>query len=274
MISNNLLKGFSMTLLFSSVFMFSTVNANAYSRNNIKKIIVEEAMNSIVPAELALAVAKVESDFNPAALSSAGARGVMQIMPRTARGEFGISDEELWNARLNIQLGIDYLAQLYRQYGGRWDLALSHYNGGTLRGHGSRAKPHRYTRNYVRSVNRWWRRYKDQSTVWMVASLDNKLTPTDAWEPARTKIKESLRKSINRYKRTAAASKRRLSTLRDRTYRRFLKTSGATDHDQKPDRRITKSTSAGYFNEEFLRRVERARQDLDDFGPPPRHGQG
>ena len=65
MISNILLKGFSMTFLFSSVFMFSTANANAYSRNNIKKIVVEEAMNSIVPAELALAVAKVESDFNP-----------------------------------------------------------------------------------------------------------------------------------------------------------------------------------------------------------------
>jgi len=272
MISNILLKGFSMTFLFSSVFMFSTASANAYSRNNIKKIVVEEAVNSIVPAELALAVAKVESDFNPAALSSAGARGVMQIMPRTARDEFGISDDELWNARLNIQLGIDYLAQLYRQYGGRWDLALSHYNGGTLRGHGSRAKPHRYTRNYVRSVNRWWRRYKDQSTIWMVASLDNKLTPADGWEPARNKIKERLRNSINRYKRTAAASKRRLSTLRDRAYRRFLKATGATDHDQKPDRRTTNSTSANYFNEEFFRRVERARQDLDDFRLSPRHG--
>ena len=76
-------------------------------------------MNSIVPPALALAVAKVESDFNAAALSSAGARGVMQIMPDTGRDEFSVEEDELWNARLSIQLGIDYLGQLYRQDGSR-----------------------------------------------------------------------------------------------------------------------------------------------------------
>ena len=117
-------------------------HATSYSRTEVQKIVLQEAMNSIVPPALALAVAKVESDFKANALSSAGARGVMQIMPRTARDEFGVYEDELWEARLNIQLGIDYLGQLYRQYGGRWDLALSHYNGGTLRGRGRYAKPH------------------------------------------------------------------------------------------------------------------------------------
>ena len=76
----------------------------------------------------------------------------MQIMPSTGRNVFGVHEDELWNPRLNIQLGIDYLAQLYHQYGRRWDLALSHYNGGTLRGYGRHAKAHSYTRKYVKSV--------------------------------------------------------------------------------------------------------------------------
>ena len=74
--------------------------------------------------------------------------------------------DELWDARLNLQLGIDYLEQLHEQYGGRWDLALSHYNGGTLRGRGRYARPHGYTRQYVRSVYRWWQRYERRASIW------------------------------------------------------------------------------------------------------------
>jgi soluble lytic murein transglycosylase-like protein len=73
---------------------------------------------------LALAVAKVESNFDDNALSSAGARGVMQIMPKTARDEFGVQKDELWDAALNIQIGIDYLELLYDRYG-KWELALA-----------------------------------------------------------------------------------------------------------------------------------------------------
>jgi len=105
-------------MLFGALVASSSF-ATPSSRNAIKKIVLEEAMNSIVPPALALAVAKVESDFNSAALSSAGARGVMQIMPDTGRDEFSVEEDELWNARLSIQLGIDYLGQLYRQDGSR-----------------------------------------------------------------------------------------------------------------------------------------------------------
>ena len=183
----------SMTILALTVLMVSPLHAKSFSRNDIKRIVIEEANNSIVPPALALAVAKVESNFNGNALSTAGARGVMQIMPRTARAQFGLPEDELWNARLNIQLGIDYLAQLYGQYGRRWDLALSHYNGGTLRGHGRHARPHGYTRQYVRSVRRWWHRYEDQASIWMVASVDTNARPEDGWEPARTRVREALR---------------------------------------------------------------------------------
>ena len=156
----------------------------AATRAEIKRMVVEEALNSRVPPSLALAVAKVESDFQANALSTAGARGVMQIMPETAQGEFGVDADELWNPRLNIQLGIDYLEQLYDRYGGRWALALSHYNGGTLKGSGAGAVPHRYTRKYVKGVLSWYRRYADQAQVWRAAA-DRAI---DRWRPARSKI--------------------------------------------------------------------------------------
>lgn len=155
----------------------------------VREIVVEEALNTIVPPSLALAVAKVESNFNPEALSSAGARGVMQIMPATARSEFGISADELWKTRLNIQLGIDYLGQLIRQYGGRWDLALSHYNGGTLKGKGANAIPHSYTRKYVAAVLKLERVYASQAKVWRTARTNPRDT---GWVPARTRVREDV----------------------------------------------------------------------------------
>ncbi len=127
---------------------------------DIQRMVIEEAMNSRVPPALALAVAKVESNFQPRAVSPVGAKGVMQLMPKTARDVFGVAEPELMNPRLNILLGLDFLEQLYDQYGRRWDLALSHYNGGTLAGGaGANAVPHDFTRKYVADVQRWERVY-------------------------------------------------------------------------------------------------------------------
>jgi len=136
------------------------VPAHANTPAEVQRMVIEEATSRGVPPSLALAVARVESNFEAMALSPVGARGVMQLMPKTARDVFGVRENELWNARLNIKLGIDFLAQLYAQYGNRWDLALSHYNGGTLRGgSGAFAQPHDYTRKYVADVMRWQRTY-------------------------------------------------------------------------------------------------------------------
>ncbi|RED53535.1 lytic transglycosylase domain-containing protein [Aestuariispira insulae] len=154
-------------LVATSGSSFATRQDQGYSRETIQRMVVEEARkNGVVPPALALAVAKVESDFQAHVESHAGARGVMQIMPATARGEFGVAPKRLWNPRLNIQLGIAFLEKLYRQYGNRWDLALSHYNGGTLKGgKGARARAHGYTRKYVADVTRHWRRFTRSRVV-------------------------------------------------------------------------------------------------------------
>ncbi len=144
-------------------------------REAVKQMIVEEAMKTIVPPTLALAVGKVESNFNPRAESHVGARGVMQIMPKTARTEFGVfNPDELWDARTNIRIGVTFLERLYHQYGRRWDFALSHYNGGTLKKKNGAWRAHGYTRKYVTLVQNWQAKYERNNTaVAMVAKVDS-----------------------------------------------------------------------------------------------------
>ena len=73
----------------------------------------------------------LKSNFDAGAESNVGARGVMQIMPATAASEYAIHPDLLWDARINIRLGIHFLDRLLKRYHGRTDLALSFYNGGS-----------------------------------------------------------------------------------------------------------------------------------------------
>ena len=250
--------------------------AEAASRTEVKRMLIEEARNSLVPPALALAVAKVESDFQDRVRSNKGARGVMQIMPATARREFGVDVDELWDPRLNVQLGIDYLERLHAQYGGRWELALSHYNGGTLKGGtGADAKPHGYTRKYVSDVLRWWQRYQDQAKVW--GSVEVVTDKNDAWVPTRTKVAEAMPAGeadpkvngdvgyVLRAKVEAVQVRPTIVTaaepaLGSRTRWHEPRTTIRTFYLAPAT--LMQKNGAGFWN-----RVSRARNSLDDFGP-------
>ncbi|MEE2970092.1 MAG: lytic transglycosylase domain-containing protein [Pseudomonadota bacterium] len=140
----------------------------APDRQTIKYLVLREARRMDVPPALALAVAHVESNFNARAESHKGARGVMQIMPATARGEYGLDPARLWNARLNVRLGLHFLGRLLRQYRGRQDLALSYYNGGSAVGKWPHARVIPSTRRYVEKVlglQGWYRRILNRGRV-------------------------------------------------------------------------------------------------------------
>jgi soluble lytic murein transglycosylase-like protein len=157
-----------LVLLLLSGCNTSAVRANydtpRYEKSHIKAMIKQEAARIGVPISLGLAVAKAESDFNPYALSSAGARGVMQIMPATAEQEYGIHRNRLWEPRLNIRLGLHSLKRLINRYRGRVDLALSYYNGGSAVGDLPNARIIPATYGYVRKVMRLQRRYQRTRT--------------------------------------------------------------------------------------------------------------
>ena len=89
-----------------------------------------------VPTEYALAIARQESEFNPAAVSSSGARGLMQLMPATAANMADAAGAPFDLARLgrdpayNARLGTEYLRQMLARYRGSYILATAAYNAG------------------------------------------------------------------------------------------------------------------------------------------------
>jgi soluble lytic murein transglycosylase len=91
-----------------------------------------------VPENLIYAVIRTESDFDPNAISSVGAVGLMQMMPSTFRwlsddmlGEF-LEDGMLYDAETNIRYGVYYLRRLYDRYDS-WLTACAAYNAGSGR---------------------------------------------------------------------------------------------------------------------------------------------
>ena len=73
------------------------------------------------------AVAKLESDFNPDSVSSAGAVGIMQLMPATAKG---LGVEDIYDPYQNIMGGAKYLSDMLGRFGGDYELAYAAYNAG------------------------------------------------------------------------------------------------------------------------------------------------
>ena len=147
-----------MKLFLTFILIFSSTIAQAnnnYSKSYIKMLLVENARKSsyVTPA-LALAVAKVESSFISNAVSSKGAIGVMQIMPRTALLEFGVSKQDLFNPKTNIKIGVKFLDGLIKKYRGDIGIALSHYNGGSAVGKWPKVKIIPATYPYVLKVLR------------------------------------------------------------------------------------------------------------------------
>jgi len=96
------------------------------------------------------AIMHAESSYNPMALSHAGAQGLMQLMPATAR-RFGVSDA--FNAGQNIRGGVQYLSWLLKRFNGDLRLAAAGYNAGegAVDRHGG-IPPYRETQRYVERV--------------------------------------------------------------------------------------------------------------------------
>jgi soluble lytic murein transglycosylase-like protein len=96
------------------------------------------------------AIIHAESSFNPLALSHAGAQGLMQLMPPTAR-RFGVSDS--YDAGQNIRGGVQYLSWLLKRFNGNLTLAAAGYNAGegAVDRHGG-VPPYKETQRYVERV--------------------------------------------------------------------------------------------------------------------------
>jgi soluble lytic murein transglycosylase-like protein len=120
--------------------------------HGLRNIFESAASATQVPPAMLFAVAKVESNLNQAATSSAGARGLLQLMPATARS-LNLNPDE---ARSNVLAGARYLRQLLDRFDSA-DLALAAYNAGPTAVTVAGGAPSNDVVRYVDNVDEVWR---------------------------------------------------------------------------------------------------------------------
>jgi murein DD-endopeptidase MepM/ murein hydrolase activator NlpD len=143
-----------------SVLLVAATQSAAYAHDQAldvpyAAIIQRAAVKYELDPALVAAVIDTESKWDPEAVSSAGAQGLMQIMPETGR-ELGL--EEPFDPTANINAGAEYLAGLVAYFGGDLDQAIMAYHGGPGRIRNGHARP--IDRIYLDTVMAAYDRYR------------------------------------------------------------------------------------------------------------------
>lgn len=121
--------------------------------------IEQAAVEAGIDAALVHAVITAESGYNPAAVSRAGAQGLMQLMPGTAK-RYAVKDA--FDPKQNISGGTRYLRDLLDMFDNNVELAVAAYNAGenAVIRHGRKIPPYRETQAYVPKVMRLYDKYR------------------------------------------------------------------------------------------------------------------
>jgi soluble lytic murein transglycosylase-like protein len=140
--------------------------------SNVDNFIVESGRRNSVDPLLLYAIMHQESTFKPRAMSTKGARGLMQLMPFTA-ARFGVSN--IWDPRQNIEGGARYMRFLLDMFSGDVRLALAGYNAGegAVLKFGYQVPPYSETQEYVRRIGRRYSVIRDPLAAANASQLSN-----------------------------------------------------------------------------------------------------
>jgi len=118
--------------------------------DGVDAIIRDKSARFGLDDKLVRSVVRVESNFDPRAVSPKGAAGLMQLMPKTA-AELGVDD--VFDPGENVEAGTQYLKQMMDRYGNNLELALAAYNAGPAAVDKSGKVPdYKETQSYVKKV--------------------------------------------------------------------------------------------------------------------------
>ncbi len=123
-------------------------------------IILKAAVRHEIEAALVKAIIMAESGYNPRAISRSGAKGLMQLMPVTAKS---LGVKNIFDPEHNINGGVLYFKQLVNRFKGDLKLALAAYNAGSrIVMNYNGVPPYKATRLYIQKVFLYYEYFKNQ----------------------------------------------------------------------------------------------------------------
>lgn len=212
---------------------------------SLDSIFEEAAKKYNVPVDLLRAIGKAESNFDPNVVSSAGAQGVMQLMPATAK-YLGVQDS--FDPEQNIMGGAKYISQLLDKYDGDVKLSLAAYNAGM----GNVAKyggipPFKETQNYVVKVMK----YRDDGVSAGNATVS---VSSKSVSSVSTPISYLNLEKANQRTGTSSEVSQELELLNEifsmADYNKFLELCFLDDKDE--DNEKAKESQANYFDSKSI----------------------